>query len=275
MPESATYTHGHHPSVLQAHSWRTATNSAAYLLPHLTSSSNSSLKILDLGCGAGTITVDLAAHAPHAHITGLDISEDVLRRARTLATQRGISNIEFATGDANSLPYEDGTFDIVHAHQVLQHVSDPVGVLREMKRVTKVGGIVAARDADYGVFVWYPETEGLERWRELFCGVARRNGGDLHAGRKLHVWAKQAGFTDVSCSTSSWCYSQREEVRMWSETWAERTAGEGSSFVKSAVEAQLATREELERIAAAWRRWGEDKDAWISVPSGEIICQKI
>jgi ubiquinone/menaquinone biosynthesis C-methylase UbiE len=147
--EAATYTHGHHASVLRSHSWRTALNSAAYLLPHLTPS----MTILDIGCGPGTITVDLASYVPQGHITGLERVGAVLTQARALAKNKEVTNIDFAEGDANALDYADGTFDVVVCHQVLQHVQDPVSILKEMRRVTRVGGIVAVRESDYESFV--------------------------------------------------------------------------------------------------------------------------
>ncbi|KAF7173532.1 hypothetical protein CNMCM6106_007617 [Aspergillus hiratsukae] len=164
IKESATYTHGHHPSVLRSHTWRTATNSAAYLLPHL----RPDMHILDVGCGPGTITVDLAHLVPQGHITGLELASSVLAQARTLADSQGITNITFVSGDANALPFKDGSFDVVMCHQVLQHVHNPVHILSEMRRVTKEGGLVAARESDYGGFVWYPPTPGMTAWQATY-----------------------------------------------------------------------------------------------------------
>jgi ubiquinone/menaquinone biosynthesis C-methylase UbiE len=268
--ESATYTHGHHASVLRSHNWRTALNSAAYLLPHL----KPSMKILDIGCGPGTITVDLAGYVPQGHITGLERAGDVLTQARALAKEKGVTNIDFVEGDANALEYQDNNFDVVLCHQLLQHVGDPVGILKEMRRVTKVGGIVAVRESDYGSFVWYPDSEGMEEWQALYSKVARSNGGEPNAGRMVHAWAKKAGFlaSSIKCSSSTWCYSTKEEIGWWSGLWAERTVA--SSFATTAVDAELATAADLEKIAEAWRNWGNQEDAWFSVLHGEVICHK-
>ncbi|KAL4913080.1 S-adenosyl-L-methionine-dependent methyltransferase [Aspergillus aurantiobrunneus] len=232
------------------------------------------MNILDIGCGPGTITLDLATYVPDGHVTGLEMVEDVLPGARQLAESRGIKNIEFVTGDANSLTYNEGSFDVVFCHQVLQHVRDPSGMLREMRRVCKKGGIVAAREADYSVFMWYPELPGLRRWQELYDKVARRNGGEPNAGRYLHIWARQAGFEarDVECSVSSWCFAKPEEVQWWGETWQERVVK--SAFAKGAVDNGLASTEELEDISETWGQWREDECAWFSIPSAEIVCHK-
>lgn len=268
--ETATYTHGHHASVLRSHAWRTAANSAGYLVPHL----EPAMTVLDVGCGPGTITVDLAELVPRGRVTGLERGGEVLEQARALAAQRGVSNVDFVVGDANSLAFADDSFDVVVCHQVLQHVRDPVGVLREMRRVAKPGGLVAARESDYAGFAWFPAAAGLDEWRALYRRVATANGGEPDAGRMVHAWARAAGFGagEVACSASSWCYSTRDEVAWWSGLWAERTVA--SAFAATAAEHGLATGEELERVAAAWRRWGEAEDAWFAVPSGEVLCRK-
>ncbi|KAF7556561.1 hypothetical protein G7Z17_g1368 [Cylindrodendrum hubeiense] len=270
--ESATYTHGHHASVIRAHSWRTAANSAGYLLPYL----KSDMKILDIGCGAGTITVDLAKYVPQGHITGLDQAESILDQARALAKDTGVTNVDFVQGDANALEFPGNTFDVVVCHQVLQHVGEPTGILKEMRRVAKVGGFVAARESDYGSWVWYPAAEGLDNWRALYLNVARSNRGEPNAGRMIHAWARDAGFpkADIQCTSSSWCLSTKEAVADWSKGWAERTESADSSFAKSAVGGQFATAAEIAQVAVAWREWGQHEDAWISVPHGEIVCVK-
>ncbi|RDA95654.1 hypothetical protein CP533_1236 [Ophiocordyceps camponoti-saundersi (nom. inval.)] len=269
-PESATYTHGHHASVLRSHTWRTALNSAAYLLPHL----RPDMKILDIGCGPGTITIDLAGYVPEGHVTGVDQAGQILDQARALATERGVTNVDFAAADANRLDYADESYDVVICHQVLQHVKDPVGVLREMRRVAKTGGIVAARETDFGTMTWYPQVEGMNDWLTLYYKVVAHNGGEANAGRMVHAWARRAGFSaqDISCSSSTWCYSTPDEIAWWSGLWADRTVE--SDFATTAVEAGLATEQELRETAEVWRSWGGREDAWFSFLHGEVICRK-
>lgn len=270
MPqESAVYTHGHHESVLRSHTWRTAANSAGYLLgalrPHM--------RILDIGCGPGTITADLAALVPDGQVTGLEYAPEILEQARATAAGRGLTNVHFAVGDVHALDYPDDTFCVVHAHQVLQHVGDPVQALREMRRVTKPGGIVAVRDSDYAAMTWYPESDGMTDWQRLYQRVARANGGEPDAGRRLHAWARQAGFTPdaITATAATWLFRTPEERSWWSELWADRTVS--SSYAQLAVAGGHATEAELQRIARAWRSWGADEDGWFGVLHGEILCR--
>ncbi|MEV6957896.1 methyltransferase domain-containing protein [Streptomyces sp. NPDC051207] len=266
--ETAVYTHGHHESVLRSHTWRTAANSAAYLLGSL----RPHMKILDVGCGPGTITADLAALVPDGHVTGLDREPGILEQARATAAARGRANTEFAVGDVHALAYPDDTFCVVHAHQVLQHVGDPVAALREMRRVTRPGGHVAVRDADYAAMTWYPEVPGLDDWLDLYRRVARANGGEPDAGRRLRSWALRAGFTDVTATSGTWTYATPEERRWWSGLWADRTVA--SAYAARAVEGGHATEERLRRVAESWREWGTREDGWFAVLHGEILCRK-
>ncbi|MGO1318146.1 MAG: class I SAM-dependent methyltransferase, partial [Cellulomonadaceae bacterium] len=199
------YTHGHHDSVLRSHRWRTAENSAAYLLPHL----HPGLSVLDVGCGPGTITVDLAQTVAPGVVTGIDTSAKVLEQARQHAATAGVENVDFVEADVYALPFDADSFDIVHAHQVLQHLSDPVLALREIKRITKPGGLVAVRDADYAAMAWFPESEALTEWNTLYHEVAHANGAEPDAGRRLLSWVRAAGFADegVTASAGVWCYA--------------------------------------------------------------------
>lgn len=191
MPkETAVYTHGHHESVLRSHTWRTAANSAAYLLGSL----KPHMKILDIGCGPGTITADLAALVPEGHVTGVDQAAGILDQARATAAGRGLTNVDFATADVHALDYPDDTFCVVHAHQVLQHVGDPVQALREMRRVTKPTGFIAVRDSDYAAMTWYPNAPTMDDWLDLYRRVARANGGEPDAGRLPQVLGTGGGF---------------------------------------------------------------------------------
>jgi SAM-dependent methyltransferase len=258
------YTHGHHESVLRSHRWRTAANSAAYLLPHL----RSGMSLLDVGCGPGTITADLAALVAPGRVTALERSESALE----VASERlGGAGVELVVGDAHALGLPDNSFDVVHAHQVLQHLADPVRALREMRRVAVPGGIVAARDSDYSGFMWFPRLPELDLWMRLYQRIARANGGDPDAGRRLLSMARQAGFTDIVSTASVWCFSTPEDRQWWGGMWAERILH--SDLAGQLLAREFATSSELRQVSDAWRRWADDEDGWMAVPHGEILCR--
>jgi SAM-dependent methyltransferase len=259
----AVYTHGHHDSVLRSHRWRTAENSAAYLLPEL----RPGLALLDVGCGPGTLTADLAARVAPGPVTAVDAAPGILASAAAEAAGRGLTNVSFATADVHALDFPDASFDVVHAHQVLQHVTDPVRALAEMRRVCRPGGVVAVRDVDYATMSVYPELPELADWLALYRQVARANGGEPDAGRRLLSWARRAGFTDVTATASVWCFATPEERAWWGGLWADRTVS--SAYARGAVDGGHAT----EAIADGWRRWSEAADGWTVSVHGEVLCR--
>jgi len=263
------YTHGHQESVLRSHRWRTAENSAGYLLAALCPGQ----RLLDVGCGPGTITIDLAARIAPGSVVGLDRSERVLELARDAARIAGAANVSFQVGDVYALPFEDASFDVVHAHQVLQHLTDPVAALRELRRVTRPGGLVAVRDADYSAMTWYPPSAGLDEWRALYHEVTQANGAQADAGRRLLSWVLAAGFDPAGLvpSAGTWCYATPDDRAWWAGLWAERSTS--SDFARQAVEHGLADDVGLEHLAAAWNAWGRHEDGWFAVLHGEVLAR--
>ena len=265
--ETARYTHGHSAAVLSAHSRRGAADSAAYLLAHL----RAGMDLLDVGCGPASITADLTERVAPGRVVALDAAAGALEAARATLRERGLSEqVELTSGDVMALPFEDASFDVVHAHQVLQHLADPVGALAEMRRVTRPGGIVAVRDAVYSAMTWFPEPAGMEQWRSVYMATARANGGEPDAGSRLLSWARAAGFADASASASTWCYATPADRAWQSQTWAQRCL---TSFGPRAVELGLADGADLETMAQAWRQWGDSEDAWFVVVHGEVLAR--
>ncbi len=259
------YTHGHHDSVLRSHRWRTAANSAAYLLPHL----RPSMSLLDVGCGPGTITCDLAQRVAPGRVVGIDASEEVVAEATATAQEAGVP-VSFEAGDVFGLRFDDGTFDVVHAHQVLQHVGNPVAALAEMRRVCRPGGLVAARDSDYPTFRFFPDEPEIDRAIEAYGALTRINGANWDAGRRLLHWAQTVGFQTVVPSASVWCFATPTERAWWGDLWAERFTH--SSMAEQLVAHGIATDGDLILFADAWRRWADRPDGWFAVIHGEVIA---
>ena len=265
--QTERYSHGHHESVLRAHTWRTAENSVGYLLPHLRPGAS----LLDVGAGPGTITVDLARRLAPGRVVGVDASADVVAQAQAHAAAEGVTNVTFATADAYRLDAADGSFDIVHTHQLLQHLARPVDALREFRRVAGPDGLVAAREVDYAGIIIHPHIPALDAWLDLLLRMGRTNGGEPSAGRRLKAWARAAGFADVAVSASTWLFETDEQRAWWGGSWADRALH--SSYAHHALEQGIADRADLERISAGWREWAASEDGWLLMPHGEILAR--
>ncbi|HEX2856893.1 MAG TPA: methyltransferase domain-containing protein [Propionibacteriaceae bacterium] len=262
------YSHGHQPSVLASHAARTAENSCAYFLDRV----HEGHRVLDVGCGPGSVSLDLAERVgPQGLVVGVDFSADAIAAARAAAAARGDRATRFVVGDLFDLDLEPGSFDIVHAHQVLQHLADPVAALTALARYCKPGGIIAARDADYGAMAWYPEFDGLDQWRDTYCAGARSAGAEPCAGRRLRAWFHAAGLDVVVAGSSTWTYATTDETAWWGDSQADRVLT--SNFAARAAEQGLPA-DRIAEIAADWRAWGRHPDAWFVVPHGEVIAER-
>ncbi len=269
MPASLdTYTHGHHASVVAQHRKRTAAEAARFLLPHL----RPGMRLLDVGCGPGSITVGLAEAVAPGAVLGIDLAaDDVLGTGRALAAEKGLTNVRFARADLFALGDRDG-FDAVYAHQVLQHLDQPVEALRALRALLRPGGLLAVRDSDYGTCTWSPPDAALDRWLAVYHAVARRNGAEADAGRYLYGWLRAAGFTDVTLSGTTWTFPGYDRVETWATSWAERTTA--SNLARKAVEYGIATADELQEIADGFRAWGQHPDAFFSIGHIEALGRR-
>jgi SAM-dependent methyltransferase len=261
------YQHGHHASVVSNHAKRTAEKDGAFFLPHL----RPGMRLLDVGCGPGSITVGFAARVAPAPTVGIDPSASVIETARALARGQQ-ERLSFEVGNIYQPRFPAGSFDAVFAHQVLQHLARPVEALRQMRMLLTSGGIVGVRDVDWGSATFYPESPGLRRFLALYRELARRNGGEPDAGRHLRHWFREAGFVDMRITTSTMSYAETVATREWSDTYADRTVH--SNIAEKALGYALATRSELEDMAAAWLAWGRDPDAFWCFSNTEVVAWK-
>ncbi len=262
-----TYAHGHHPSVLASHARRGIDDSAGYLLDHL----HDGMTLLDVGCGPGSITIEFAQRFPGARIIGVDAAPAAIEAAKAAASAAGVTNVAFRVDDAYGLDQPGASVDVVHAHQVLQHLVDPPRALAEFRRVTKPGGIVAARDVDYEGISWFPLLPEVREWLELYLRVARAAGGQPAAARHLRSWFRAAGLADTTVTGSVWTYATDDATAWWGRSWAERATA--SAFAEQARAAGFATVADLDRIASGWLAFAAAEDAWFQLPHGEIVAR--
>jgi len=257
------YTHGQDPAVLAAHRSRTAQNSATHLLPRL----SPGMTLLDVGCGQGTITRGLAEAVAPGQVTGIDTSAEVVEVAAEVAPLP--PNLTFQVGDVYQLDFPSDHFDVVHAHNLLQHLSEPSNALQEMARVTKAGGLISLREGDYAGAFWYPASFGWEGWQAAYQQVARCGGGELAAGRNLRAWALEAGLDQLESSGSLMTYPGAASAQEWATSWATRIRQ--TKFNALAQDCRVATVHQMDAWATDMVEWAEQPGAFFAMPLGQLL----
>jgi ubiquinone/menaquinone biosynthesis C-methylase UbiE len=263
-----TYTHGHAQATVRQHGRRTADEAAAFLLPEL----KPGMRLLDVGCGPGSITRGLAERLAPGEVIGLDLSADTLAAARRDAVARGIKNLRYEEGSVYALPFPDASFDAVFAHQVLQHLREPGSAIREMLRVSRPGGLIGVRDVDWGTAAYWPSDPWIDRFIDVHVRTWTQNGGDPRIGRKLRALFNASDVTHLRMTGSQWCYATPAETGEWGESYAERLLT--SPMGARAVERGNASRQDLEAMAAAFRNWGKHPDAFWSFIHVAALARK-
>lgn len=252
---SADYVMGHDPLVLEALGRRRADVTAAFLLPHL----RPGQRLLDAGCGPGSVTVGLAQAVAPGLTVALDIDEASLAAARSRARAQGCPQVAFQRADVDRLPLRAESLDVVYLSGVLAHQAERrPAVLAEARRVLKPGGLIAVSDADYGATLLAPAEPRLTRAWGLVLRVLRARSADPFGARGLRARLRAAGFTRVSGSASTETWGDPEATRDAGFFWAWFL---GRRHADRVVASRWATHDELRACADAFLAWGAHPDA--------------
>lgn len=262
------YTNGYDAAVSKTHSWRTVENCCKYFKDLIKPTDS----ILDVGCGPGSITLDLAKYVPNGKVTGIEPVKELIEEC--LRSMSGQENVKFEVADAYKLPYPDNAFDIVHCHQVLIHLDDPALVLKEMRRVCKPDGIVCCKEFDAAMTVVYPEqyVSTLGGYIVKNLKASKKNSAS-EMGRSLKALAMNCGFAekDVVFSMDNWCYSTPEERQSVGERYIGRLLHSKEQFEEN----DPSTNNELQKaFIAGWKQWISDDKGILVLNSGEVVCSK-
>ena len=150
--------------------------------------------LLDAGCGPGTITLGLARTVAPGLVTAIDVEDSQFAKSREQAEREAL-NVEFRKASVYQLPFQDHCFDAVFSHALLEHLSDPVAALAELRRVLKPEGLIGIRAGDLGGILIDSESEGPAQGLAAYLANRETNCGDIQVGRKLGPLLRKAEFT--------------------------------------------------------------------------------
>jgi ubiquinone/menaquinone biosynthesis C-methylase UbiE len=247
---------------------RTASVEASFFLPHL----HPGMRLLDCGCGPGTITVNLAEVVAPGEAVGIDIEDKQHEIGRAFARERGVSNVRFETGNIYDLPFASDTFDAVFAHAVLYHLKTPRKALTELHRILKPGGVIGIRDLDNGGTIFTPSSQILDKARGLIDRVLEHNGGNLLFGRSQRAILREVGFVRIEASASYDSYGTPETAQDSGEYLAELILQPHMTNV--IIEQKWASQSELEEMSTAFKAWGKHPDAFYARARCEAVGWK-
>lgn len=254
----AVYTLANNPEADRRMQQRSAERQAAFFLPHL----RTGMRVLDCGCGSGSITIGLAQHVQPGEVVGIDAQESSLGLARKLAAERGCTNVEFRVGDIYHLPYGENSFDAAFSHAVLEHLGDPLAALTEMHRVIRPSGVIGVRAPDFDGFIVAPPGAPPAQFMDLWEQVMAGNGGNLRIGKHLRSLLYKAGCTSVEASASFDTYHRARA--------AIAVLKEGGLILKSG----LIDVEGAARLRAALEEWSESPEAFMANAQCEAVGWK-
>ena len=237
---------------------------AAFLAPHL----RAGMRLLDCGCGPGSITVDLARTVAPGEVIGIDLREDALAHGRALALERGIANLTFEAASVYQLPYPDGAFNAAFACAVLQHLAAPLAALKEMRRVLSPGGVIGIVDGSATITFRYPTNSLLDKWDRLRALEREHNAGRPSDALQLRALLREAGFARTQASGDMVTEAgppagSLKETRRVAQNHLIRLRG---VLGELAIAQGWTTKQELEQIADALITWGEAADAFYARP---------
>ena len=247
----------------------TAATSAAYLLPHL----KPGQRVLDFGCGPGSISVGLAqAIAPSGELHCVDMAESQVELTASLAASQGLENLIIHVADATNLPFEDDYFDVIHGHDVLAHIPDTQAVLAEVKRTLKPGGLLACREMICESCFTHPELGVLRQSWNIYEDIIATDGGHPQMGKALKVHLTEAGFNVIRFTGSFDLYETPEDVAFINEFvhgWLL-----APEMVETALNYGVGSKELFQRIGAEYDRWKGHPGAICALVYGETLATK-
>ena len=230
------------------------------------------MRLLDFGCGPGTISMGLAEAISPGELHGIDMEASQVDMARVGATAGRHANAVFHVGDVTNLPFEDNFFDAAHCHAVLMHIPDTRAVLAEVKRVLKPGAIIGCRENIIASNYIKPDLGIMGGMWPLFANLMSFNGGHPEMSAELKTVLHEAGFADIRPTASIECWGTPPDVEFFHALavgwWFSR------SVMEKCISNGLATQQQFDRLRIAFDEWKDLPGAVNGLAWGEAIARK-
>ncbi len=262
------YTMGYSPEFLELLHRRNAQDHATHLLPHL----RAGMRVLDFGCGPGSITMGLAAAVHPGEVHGIDMEESQIQLARAAAAAGEHDGITFHVGSVYELPFDDNYFDVAHCHAVLMHVPDTQAALREVQRALKPGGLIACREMIAASSFMEPVSERIPEAWAVFSNLLAANGGHPQMGKELKSALLAAGFTDIKASGSFDYFGTLEDVAFLHKVVSDWFFT--PQVIAAATQYGLAAEAQFEEWRLDLDQWRDEPAAVGTLAFGEILATK-
>ena len=211
---------------------------------------------VDVGCGGGEVTFDLAALVDPAIVVGLDMDAIKLDHARLAAAERGVTNVEFQVVDVTEWD-EPASYDVVYSRFLLQHLTEPVAMLRSMWAAVRPDGILIVEDADFDGWCCYPPCEAFDFFVRSYSQTLDRRGGDHTSGRKLYQRFAEAGIPTPAHAVVQSTRTDETKTLAWSTL---------NATADAIVTDGIATRQQLADALGELERYTDDPTTLIVGP---------
>jgi len=230
------------------------------------------MRVLDVGCGGGPITLGIAQAVSPGEVIGVDLAAEQVEQATRGAEEQGVPKAKFLVADAYALPFVEDSFDAVFSNTLLEHLAEPARALVEFRRVLKPSGVVGVRNADFRGNLLSPANALLLETLELSNRLRKRSGGSCEMGSEIKALLRHAGLQVVDAGASCECYTSPDAVRRFAETAA--SLCRHGPIARQAVELGWADPNKMERLAQAWLDWAQDPDAFEALPHVHAVGTK-
>ncbi len=177
-------------------------------------------RLVEFGCGLGYVTRWAAAEGATA--TGLDINEEQIRASQRLAERAGLTTVDFRTANIYEPGLDAESLDIAYCRWLMVHLNRPVEAMRAIYRALKPGGVMVCEEADISAVYAEPHSAAYEEMLDIGLRAGRARGVEYDGGRRIHIWAKRAGFEVVHVAAYHPHYLNGPYKGFWN--WTLRTA---------------------------------------------------